>query len=86
MLLTYLLCLPSWQPLMPSNVGVLLPEREGGWEACVAMCCHSFLHGTMIAAIVLAVSPLLTSIWWDWINQSGMKFLYPRALMCIHLA
>lgn len=36
MLLTYLLGLPSWQPVTPSDIGVRLPGWEGGWEARAA--------------------------------------------------
>lgn len=40
MLLTYLLGLPSWQPVTPSDIGVRLPGWEGGWEARAAARCY----------------------------------------------
>lgn len=58
MLLTYLLCVPSWQLVMPSRVGVLLPECRGDGRPVLLL----IPGGALIAAIVVVSSPL-ASIW-----------------------
>lgn len=71
MLLTYLLCVPSWQPVMPSHVGVHLPEWRGDGRPVLLL----VPGGALIAAIVVVPS-LLTSIWlWLYLTVRGKNFV-----------